>query len=32
MWIDHAILAALRSEGRAGEGYSEVILRLVEAR
>jgi hypothetical protein len=32
MWIDHATLAALRSERRAGEGYSEVILRLAEAR
>lgn len=28
MWIDHATLAALESERRAGEGYSEVILRL----
>ena len=28
MWIDHATLAALKSERRAGEGYSEVILRL----
>ena len=32
MWIDHATLAALKSERRAGEGYSEVILRLAEAR
>jgi hypothetical protein len=32
MWIDHATLAALKSECRAGEGYSEVILRLAEAR
>jgi hypothetical protein len=31
MWIDHATLAALKSERRAGEGYSEVILRLAEA-
>jgi hypothetical protein len=28
MWIDHATLAALKSERRVGEGYSEVILRL----
>jgi hypothetical protein len=32
MWIDHATLAALKSERRVGEGYSEVILRLAEAR
>jgi hypothetical protein len=32
MWVDHGTLAALRTERRAGEGYSEVILRLVEAR
>ena len=32
MWIDHATLAAPKSERRAGEGYSEVILRLAEAR
>jgi hypothetical protein len=31
MWIDHATLAALKSERRAGEGYSEVILRLCSA-
>ena len=28
MWIDHVTLAALRRERRAGEGWSEVILRL----
>jgi hypothetical protein len=31
MWIDHATLAALKIERRAGEGYSEVILRLAQA-
>jgi hypothetical protein len=31
MWIDHATLAALKSERRAGEGYSEVTLRLCSA-
>jgi hypothetical protein len=31
MWIDHATLAALKGERRVGEGWSEVILRLVEA-
>jgi hypothetical protein len=28
MWVDHVTLAALKRERRAGEGYSEVILRL----
>ena len=28
MWIDPSTLAALKSERRVGEGYSEVILRL----
>jgi hypothetical protein len=28
LWIDHATLAELKRERRAGEGYSEVILRL----
>jgi hypothetical protein len=28
MWINHATLEALKRERRAGEGYSEVILRL----
>jgi hypothetical protein len=28
MWIDHATLAALKRERRAGEGWSEVILRM----
>jgi hypothetical protein len=31
LWIDHATLAALKRERRAGEGYSEVILRLCSA-
>jgi hypothetical protein len=31
MWVDHATLVALKSERRAGEGYSEVILRLCAA-
>jgi hypothetical protein len=31
MWVDHATLAALKSERRAGEGYSDVILRLAQA-
>jgi hypothetical protein len=31
LWIDHAILAALQRERGAGEGYSEVILRLAQA-
>jgi hypothetical protein len=31
LWIDHAILAALQRECGAGEGYSEVILRLAQA-
>jgi hypothetical protein len=31
MWIDYATLAALKSERRVGEGYSEVILRLCSA-
>jgi hypothetical protein len=30
MWIDNATLAALRSERRADDGYSEVILRLAQ--
>jgi hypothetical protein len=30
VWIDPRTLAALDTERRAGEGYSEVILRLVE--
>jgi hypothetical protein len=30
VWIDPRILAALDTERRASEGYSEVILRLVE--
>jgi hypothetical protein len=28
MWFDHVTLAALRRERGAGEGWSEVILRL----
>ena len=28
MWIDYVTLAALRRERRAGEGWSEVILRV----
>jgi hypothetical protein len=28
MWIDHATLAALKRERRAGESLSEVILRV----
>jgi hypothetical protein len=28
MWIDHATLAALKWERRAGESLSEVILRV----
>jgi hypothetical protein len=28
MWIDHATLAAWKWERRAGEGWSEVILRV----
>jgi hypothetical protein len=28
MWVDHVTLAALRRERGAGEGWSEVILRL----
>jgi hypothetical protein len=31
LWIDHATLAELKRERRAGEGYSEVILRLCSA-
>ena len=31
LWIDQATLAALKRERRAGEGWSEVILRLAEA-
>jgi hypothetical protein len=30
VWIDQRTLAALDTERGAGEGYSEVILRLVE--
>ena len=32
LWIDHSTLEALRRERRAGEGYSEVILRLAVGR
>jgi hypothetical protein len=28
LWVDHVTLAALRRERRAGEGWSEVILRV----
>jgi hypothetical protein len=32
LWLDHRTLAVLRMVRVAGEGYSETILRLFEAR
>ena len=31
IWLDHAVVSRLRAMRGAGESFSEVILRLVEA-
>jgi hypothetical protein len=32
LWLDHTTVQALRRKRKAGEGYSETILRLAKAR